>query len=60
MDFWMGAMLGLFVGSAAGVLLTCAMVLTKRRPGETFRSQPDPSAAKLESSNAATAGVSCM
>lgn len=32
MDFWLGAMLGLFPGAAAGVLLTCCMVAARREP----------------------------
>lgn len=32
MDFWMGAMVGLFAGTAIGVLLTCLMVAARREP----------------------------
>lgn len=32
MDFWIGAMVGLFGGTAFGVLLTCLMVAARREP----------------------------
>lgn len=30
MDFWIGALFGLFAGSAVGVLSTCVMVAASR------------------------------
>lgn len=34
MDFWIGAMVGLFAGTAIGVLLTCLMVAARHEPEE--------------------------
>ncbi len=34
MDFWIGATMGLFAGTAMGVFLTCVMVAARREPEE--------------------------
>lgn len=44
MTFWIGAAIGLFLGTGAGVFLTCLVVVARREPADA----PSPEHAEIE------------